>query len=493
MGRILLLATVWTAAAFGATVDGRVVNAYTGAGVAGVAVSLMKAGASVCKATTDDQGHFRIIDVADGTYTPTYLLNTRLLLAGEPEMKGEPFTLTAEGHDVHLEFKVPPSGHISGRVLDRDGAPVPRAPVDIVFENHRVKLGQVITAGTDGRYNLENLPFHGSFVISAMVPPSWKPRESDGRRLGWAQTYYPGVTDPAAAARMTLPPSGELRDVDIKIAEAPVWHLRGMVVDIHGEPAPGATVALLGDPLPKSARVQGDGTFDFDAVADGVYQVRATYTMDGETLRGDQETRISSSDRNVQVQLFAPFPLYGTITAERPVGSPAPKLPTVRLDLAEGVPNGSGGFTLANVSPGWHRVNLGAIPNGFYLDSIALGGSETPGEQVQVLSGGASLEIRLKYGGGTVRGVLESCGGCDVRLVPTDTRLRNWYFTRLVSCAPDGTFEIPFVRPGQYYALALAPDNYVNITELEPYLPRAAVITVVDSETVRAEVPHLLK
>ena len=496
MGRMLLLATVCTAAAFSATVDGRVVNSFTGEGVPGVTVSLAKAGATAYSAVTDDQGRFRIADVPEGTYTPTYQRKSGYPIPTGLLPSEVPFKIGADGHDVHLEAKLPPSGKISGRVLDRAGTPVPHAMVRLSMESTRMKLTQPRAADSEGRYSFEGLPFHGSYTVSAIAPASWKPPEPvDGQRMGWSQTYYPGVTDPDAAAHIELPPSGELWNVDIAIAAVPVWHLRGTVVDARGDPRPRASLRLSGDLLPKMMNAKDDGTFEFDPLPDGVYRLTAISVPADVTLRSEQEVRVAGGDRDIKVPVFAPFPLEGKITVQRPDGTPAPKLPLVRAGQDVGTPDESGSFTIGNLYPGSYQIGLASIPNGFYLDSIALGGSEAPSEQVQVLSGGAPLTIALKYGGGTVRGTFEDCGGCVVLLVPADGRVPNRSFIRSALSSANGAFELLSVRPGEYYALALPPDSYLNIylniTALDGYLQRAAVITVLDNETVKAEIPIL--
>jgi hypothetical protein len=211
------------------------------------------------------------------------------------------------------------------------------------------------------------------------------------------------------------------------------------------------------------------------------------------TLRADQEELIAGGDRDVKVQLFEPFALHGQITIQAPDGSPTPRLPTVRLGPSQSGADSSGAFTLERIYPGAYRLFLTGIPNGFYLDSVDLGGSEAAGEEVRVVSGGTLLTIRLKYGGGSVQGSIEDCAGCAVALIPGDRRFRNGSFSHLARCSRKGGFEISWVRPGQYYILAVSDENFLNMAALEPYLQRAALITVVDNETVRAEVPRLLK
>jgi 5-hydroxyisourate hydrolase-like protein (transthyretin family) len=67
-------------AAFGATVDGHVVNSVTGAGIAGITVSLMRQEHIAYSATTDGQGRFRVEDVNEGAYTATYRLRSAFLV-----------------------------------------------------------------------------------------------------------------------------------------------------------------------------------------------------------------------------------------------------------------------------------------------------------------------------------------------------------------------------------------------------------------------------
>ena len=67
---------------------------------------------------------------------------------------------------------------------------------------------------------------------------SWSPPESrDDQRLDWAQTFYPGVTDPRLALKVIVP-GGDLWNVDIKLAAVPVHRIRGRVLDVRGDPVP---------------------------------------------------------------------------------------------------------------------------------------------------------------------------------------------------------------------------------------------------------------
>ena len=73
-------------------------------------------------------------------------------------------------------------------------------------------------------------------------------------------------------------------------------------------------------------------------------------------------------------------------------------------------------------------------------------------------SGALPITIAYKRNGGAVRGAVEACGAGEILLIPQDPALRRDGFIHQTTCAQSGRFEIPAVRPGEYYAFALAPD-----------------------------------
>jgi hypothetical protein len=63
---------------------------------------------------------------------------------------------------------------------------------------------------------------------------SWNPPEPrDDRKLGWAQTFYPGVTDPQLAAEVMVRPGVDLWNLDIKLAAVPVHRISGVLLDLR--------------------------------------------------------------------------------------------------------------------------------------------------------------------------------------------------------------------------------------------------------------------
>ena len=172
-----------------------------------------------------------------------------------------------------------PVGKISGRVINAAEEPVPAAIVFLRWENALCKvplcvgLSRTMPADKNGEFSVADLDAPGTWMVSAVASTRTKaPEARDGERLGWVQTYYPGVTDPELAARVT---TGSDITVDIKLAAAPVHRMRGTVLDLRGDPVADAAVTLdkgfasLGQRLTS----KGDGTFEFESVSDGNWRV----------------------------------------------------------------------------------------------------------------------------------------------------------------------------------------------------------------------------
>jgi hypothetical protein len=489
--RVVLTIWMLAIAAFGATVDGHVVNAFTGAGIAGITVSLIQQEHVAYNSTTDTQGRFRIDDVKDGAYTATYREPGGYPVPAEMIPGTSTFQVSGDGV-IHLEAKLPPRGKLSGKVLDSAGIPVPGARLTLVWQRGGVRLEVQRVADAKGEYHLDDLPIPGTFSIAAAGPLSWKPPEPDGGQLlGWAQTFYPGVTDPQAAAKIVLPPGGELRDLDIKLATAPVHRMRVTVVDPRGLPAPGVSLQLnTALTFPRFETAKDDGTFEFPSATDGSWRISATLEREGVMLRASESVEINGHDVDVKLALVPPFSIQGKVVFEVPDGFPVPELPKITLGNQRGAPDRDGEFSIGNLYPGPFLILPDPPPASYYLDSIRLGSGSVPGPRAEILSGNLPLTLTYKHGGGTVRGTIESCGNGEVTLMPVEVALRHLTIMRNTRCDQGGKFEILAVRPGRYYAFALPFDDPFSPFE-DPdtsIVQRSTVVTVVDSELVTPEI-----
>ena len=402
-----------------------------------------------------------------------------------------------------------PLGRLSGRVLDAAGKPVPNASLWLVGEASWCMppicspRSLQSKANEKGEYSVAGLDA-GPWLLSAAAPSSWEPPESlDDQRLGWAQTFYPGETDPQLAAAIMVRPGSELWNLDIKLAAVPVHRIRGRVLDASGNPVAKAAVALGRGFGPDLKQDTGsDGTFEFTAVADDEWRLSATANQGGVKLRGAQLAENKRRDvEKIELRLTAPFTLRGKIILEAPEGATAPEPPlidivlhsdsTVMSDGADSffpAPSNDGNLTVRNVYPGLYEVETFSDPPvPYYLDSIRLGVQDARG-WVSILTDAQPLTITYKLGGGAVRGTIEGCGDAHVLLIPQDQALRRHAFIYIATCSKSGQFEIPAVRPGEYYGLADAGEPSAAILHDGGLLKQAARVTVRANESTSADI-----
>jgi uncharacterized GH25 family protein len=499
--RVILIASMLAAVGLAAqTVDGHVVNSVTGADIPGVAVNLLQSGEVAYSATTDSQGHFRIEALKAGVYTATYAARgfgqvPSFLVAEYLELEcsrcfllerfGPSFQVTAGGDPVRLEVKMPPMGKISGRVLDDTGEPVANASVQLHWgESWLCKIPSCIgifretNTNEKGEYSVTDLDVQGAWLLSAIAPSSWKPPESrDDQRLDWAQTFYPGVTDPQLAVRVMVRIGGDISNLDIKLAALPVHRIRGVVRDVSGNPVPKVAVTLrkgFGSPA-LTRNTRGDGTFEFEAVAEGEWRISTNVDREGSKLWAAQWVQLKTHDLdNLELRPAAPFAIQGKIVMEVPEGALAPPPPSVMLafnagaagvadkpagPFVTGIPDAKGDFEIRNVYSGPYQILAGLFPPQYYLDSIRIGGHDALNADVEILPGAQPLTVTYKFGGGTVRGTVEKCAGGAVRLLPHDKAMWRRGFVWFAPCDSNDRYAITAVRPGEYYALAIAGDS----------------------------------
>src|SRR5579872_198038 len=106
------------------SVVGTVINANSGAGVAGMNVLLWQ-GSTQYQATTDDTGTFHIDDVAPGSY------RARFEKEGFVPLQQDKPTVVTATEPAHIRVEMTPYATLRGRVLDPEGKPAAHVEVEL--------------------------------------------------------------------------------------------------------------------------------------------------------------------------------------------------------------------------------------------------------------------------------------------------------------------------------------------------------------------------
>jgi hypothetical protein len=408
-----------------ATIAGRVLTADTGRPVkrARVAVTGTVAGGGRGGRTvmTDDQGRYRIAELAAGAYNVS-ASKTGFVDAvygqRRPLQPGTPVQL-ADGQSAGtIDLRLTRGGVITGRVVDEDGEALARALVTVQRFQYVRGERELVAAGGDqtddrGQYRVFGLP-PGEYFVSASASGLSEllsrglqqlaaglggggrgggrggffagPEEPEA--TGYAPTYYPGVVSAPDAGKVAVGPGSEVAGIDFQIQLVPFATVRGIVAGAED----GAAVMLVPQdsgvgrgPMARlggqvlTGRTQADGTFSISSVPPGRFVAIARGGGRGESRIGMQSLVVNGQNIDgVALTLQPGITLSGNITVESS-GTPAPTdYSMFRLDAPEvdPLPIGAGGgrgagplgaggrtdkngsFQITNLLPGAHYLRV---------------------------------------------------------------------------------------------------------------------------------------
>ncbi len=463
--KLLCALILFTGALLAQTVEGIVTSASDSQPLSGVKVQIERARKPAAETLSDSQGAFRVEGIEPGDYTASFSKSG----FRQPERTAparRPFHVAAGSAAIHLDARMTPLGKLSGRVLDANRRPMPHAGVQLLVSGDF--NGELSKADDNGNFSFTNIDA-GVYTLSARAPKEAQaPPPSGDQRLGWVRTWYPSVADRFGAAKITIAPSAELTGQDIELRAVPVHRLRGRLLDPHGEPAPHVAVKiyppeeLVTDGGENEAVTAEDGRFEFPALYDGHWRLKAVVESDSLTLTAIAYQEMTGRDiERLDMRLQAPFTVAGKVVIETPAGAAPPKRVGVILGPSGGgdhVPNGrsnaDGTLLIENVTPDTYRITPIRPGDPYYLASIQVGNREVLGENVEFSPGSLPIIVTYKSDGGTVRGTVEDCAGAAVTLAPQESKLLIGEFIQRAACDAGGRFQIGNIRPGEYYAYA---------------------------------------
>ena len=348
----------------------------------------------VARGLTDQDGRYRITNVAAGTYdvipaAPSYIIGD---LPSSPRSKT---ILINEGENVEgIDFALVRGGVITGRVTDAEARPVVQQQVWIyraeTWEQRGPNQPQVFPMGggtTDDRgiYRAFGLIPGRYKVAVGRADDSFNPAQAPGRAI-YNRVFHPDTGDPARATIIEVTPGSEATGIDITL-EKPLdtYSISGRVVDGEkGQPVPGVRLALerMGERFQTYSNfgtVGTQGEFIFDGVVPGKYKF--SLLADRGNERALESAPIEVIDANVSgviLRVTSGATVSGVIAIENESPQAIAKLKQVEIRGYVTPPSGTGGRSSTGVVSADGAFHMVGLPGGM-LGFFITGGRNTPG------------------------------------------------------------------------------------------------------------------
>lgn len=473
------------------------------------------------RTSTNADGRFVFADAQPGEYRLRVWHNGYAGQGYEGRVAGDPgrkLTLDPGAKVTDLRIALTPAGVVTGRVTDQDGSPLPWVIVRVLASSYDAegvkRVFPVGSASTDDRgiYRVFGLA-PGQYYVDADYEPGREGpgfggaavERSDAASTAQAypqQLFYPGVTDPANASKVSVVAGQETAEIDFSLNQSAVYQVSGKVTPAAGagargpkimtfavaEDSPGAEVRqiFLGGGnvrlVPQGAENMGlrpyfasivRGQFRFQDVPSGSYTLIASQTGPrGQSAVGQIPVAVTGNVTGLDVALQPGMELAGQVSVEgqsstgnssrsvsvflRPTGA------LVGVGNAYGMTR-DGKIVLTGVFPGSYWVGVGGLPAGAYVKSVRLGTQDALTKPLEIPSGGTSdsLSVVVALDGAQVSGTVltgsnQPAGGATVVLVP-DAPLRGVSaLYRVTTTDQNGNFSLEGIRPGAYTLFAWA-------------------------------------
>ena len=439
------------------------------------------------KAVTDPDGHYRITNLAAGSYevipsAPAYVISgnavtTKSVIVGDDE--------TIE----NINFSLVRGGVITGRVTDAEGRPAIQQGVQLYQAETGTPAPQapqrpvsaIKAVTTDDR---------GIYRMYGVVPGRYKIAAGKGEdpfavptppgRFVFTQVFFPGATDQAKATIIEVTEGSETKDIDISLHRAlQTFSASGRIVDDKNMPVPnlrfgfqrgeGAQMEFVNT----RAVTNSQGDFIVEGLIPGKYGI-FLFPNQGDEMR-TQNVRFDVVDQDVTgivINLSKGGSISGVVVIESEDKTAVEKLTKLQLRAYVSTPGGFGGSSSSVISPdgsfrfgglsaGTVHVLLGSLGGapmplpGFHIarierDGVALPRSIEIKDSEQI----SGVRIVVVYGTAMLRGVVKLENGTLPEGAQIFLRLtkvgETTSFIRPAQADARGHFVMEAIAPGLY-------------------------------------------
>jgi protocatechuate 3,4-dioxygenase beta subunit len=471
------------AAGWCAEIEGVVLENASGRPVARAQVTLERVGGGGESRSTlsDSRGRFAFLSLPAGAY----LLSARrsgYATARYGQRKwdgaGAPIVLDQTAQ-FFAELRLPRLGAITGQVTDENGLGLAGHAVYAYRAGER-PLRMVAAANTDDR---------GVYRLAGLAPGVYYVRTGarqleDGR--GLLPTFYGQTTSAAEARVVEVALDRDTGGIDIEPLPGKLGRLSGRVI---GAPA---TVMLYSETGPREMQTRADGSFLFDELAPGPYQLLALATQ-GDKRAAWQKLQVGEGEAATTLEL-AGLPSLKVECVEK--GGRRVEAARTAVFLLREEPAAAAAVTVRGgetvmLEPGEYRVAVSA-PLDHYVAYVRMPRTATGPARFEAPAG-AVLEMTVILGArpGTITGrVVDEDGkpvaGAPVYLRPVDPEMQRLMDGgRSARCDQQGEFRFHGLAPGRYRLFSSFEIGQPKEADWES--PGGEWVSVEEGETAKLE------
>jgi len=449
---------------------------------------------TVAKATTDEDGNYKLAGLAAGRFTIMPLAKAYVVgSSGAAKQLGQSVNV-ADGEAVtKIDFALAHGGVVTGRITDAEGHPLIGERVSVVLSDSKPDAGSQMGMFGSSRNQTDD---RGVYRVYGLGPGSYKVSVGQAASAGavtimgmggsqYVKTFYPSVQDETKATIIEIKEATEVQNIDITVGKpSSGFSVSGRVIDgDSGQPVPNLYIGhstvnesdqKMGGMNFTGNQTDANGKFRLEGLRPGHY---AVFTMgaaqESSSYSEPAPFEISDGDvTGIEIKLRRGGTISGVAVMENNSDpAVAGLLQTVSLaasveakglaapSYARSQIGADGSFHFIGLGPGKARIfvqGFPAPPKGLSLVRTEVDGVEQP-QGIELTAAGEIKGVRVvfAYGTGSIHGEVKIEGGA----LPEGTMIRanlspapgnNRRFTRGMEIDARFHFALENIPPGTY-------------------------------------------